>query len=121
MRLPPALSCHLRRREVCWKVPAKLMVFKLLCAAPKTWWRLKGINQLPKVFVHGCSSRVHSYPHCRAGCVRDAIGSSPFIQDAEFLKMLRMFEAAVNRFNDRFSDVVRYPWPAPAPAVPFAV
>jgi putative transposase len=27
------------------------MVFKLLCAAPKTWWRLKGINQLPKVFA----------------------------------------------------------------------
>ncbi|MHC2608546.1 transposase-like protein [Bradyrhizobium liaoningense] len=28
---------------------AKLMVFKLLCAASKTWRRLKGTNQLPKV------------------------------------------------------------------------
>ena len=28
---------------------AKLMVFKLLCAAAKTWRRLKGTNQLPKV------------------------------------------------------------------------
>src|SRR6266536_3133557 len=28
---------------------AKLMVFKLLCAASKTWGRLKGTNQLPKV------------------------------------------------------------------------
>jgi transposase-like protein len=27
----------------------KLMVFKLLCAASKTWRRLKGTNQLPKV------------------------------------------------------------------------
>ena len=28
---------------------AKLMVFKLLCAAAKTWRRLRGTNQLPKV------------------------------------------------------------------------
>jgi len=28
---------------------AKLMVFKLLCAASKTWRRLKGTNQLPKI------------------------------------------------------------------------
>jgi putative transposase len=28
---------------------ARLMVFKLLCAASKTWRRLKGANQLPKV------------------------------------------------------------------------
>ncbi|MFK4619864.1 transposase-like protein [Bradyrhizobium diazoefficiens] len=28
---------------------AKLMVFKLLCAASKTWRRLKGTNQLTKV------------------------------------------------------------------------
>jgi transposase-like protein len=28
---------------------ARLMVFKLLCAASKTWRRLKGTNQLPKV------------------------------------------------------------------------
>jgi transposase-like protein len=30
---------------------ARLMVFKLLCAASKTWWRLKGTNQLPKVIA----------------------------------------------------------------------
>ena len=28
---------------------AKLMVFKLVNAAPKTWRRLKGENQLPKI------------------------------------------------------------------------
>jgi hypothetical protein len=31
--------------------PARLMVFKLLCAASKTWRRLKGTNQLPKVIA----------------------------------------------------------------------
>jgi transposase-like protein len=30
---------------------ARLMVFKLLCAASKTWRRLKGTNQLPKVIA----------------------------------------------------------------------
>ena len=30
---------------------AKMMVFKLLCAASKTWRRLKGTNQLPKVIA----------------------------------------------------------------------
>src|SRR6202035_4107271 len=35
---------------------AKLMVFKLVNAAAKTWRRLKGENQLPKV-VQGVSSR----------------------------------------------------------------
>ena len=30
---------------------AKLMVFKLLCAASKTWRRLKGSNHLPKVIA----------------------------------------------------------------------
>ena len=30
---------------------AKLMVFKLLCAASKTWRRLKGTNQLPKLIA----------------------------------------------------------------------
>jgi transposase-like protein len=30
---------------------AKLMVFKLLCTASKTWRRLKGTNQLPKVIA----------------------------------------------------------------------
>ena len=30
---------------------AKLMVFKLLCAASKTWRRLNGTNQLPKVIA----------------------------------------------------------------------
>src|ERR1700730_2953300 len=30
---------------------AKLMVFKLLCAASKNWRRLKGTNQLPKVIA----------------------------------------------------------------------
>jgi hypothetical protein len=30
---------------------AKLMVFKLITAAAKTWRRLKGENQLPKVIT----------------------------------------------------------------------
>ena len=30
---------------------AKLMVFKLLCAASETWRRLNGTNQLPKVIA----------------------------------------------------------------------
>jgi transposase-like protein len=30
---------------------ARLMVFKLLCAASKTWRRLKGTNQLPKIIA----------------------------------------------------------------------
>jgi putative transposase len=30
---------------------AKMMVFKLLCAASKTWRRLKRTNQLPKVIA----------------------------------------------------------------------
>ena len=45
-----------RHRTVRTKGPlslttAKLMVFKLLCAASKTWRRLKGTNQLPKVIA----------------------------------------------------------------------
>jgi putative transposase len=36
---------------------AKLMVFKLLCAASKTWRRLKGTNQLPKVIAGIRSSK----------------------------------------------------------------
>jgi transposase-like protein len=32
-------------------ITARLMVFKLLCAASKTWRRLKGTNQLPKVIA----------------------------------------------------------------------
>jgi putative transposase len=32
---------------------AKLMVFKLLCTASKSWRRLKGTNQLPKVIAGG--------------------------------------------------------------------
>ncbi len=35
---------------------ARLMVFKLVMAAAKTWHRLKGENQLPKV-VHGVTFR----------------------------------------------------------------
>jgi transposase-like protein len=45
-----------RHRTVCTKgalssTTAKLMVFKLLCAASKTWRRLKGTNQLPKLIA----------------------------------------------------------------------
>jgi hypothetical protein len=32
-----------------WQDTARLMVFKLVMAASKTWRRLKGQNQLPKV------------------------------------------------------------------------
>src|SRR6266480_337688 len=39
----------LRTRGSLSPTTAKLMVFKLLCAASKTWRRLKGTNQLPKV------------------------------------------------------------------------
>jgi hypothetical protein len=38
---------------------AKLMVFKLVIAAAKTWRRLKGENQLPK-FVQGSDSKMAS-------------------------------------------------------------
>ena len=38
------------RHQRCWQhKTAKLMVFKLVMAASKTWRRLKGENQLPKV------------------------------------------------------------------------
>ena len=36
---------------------ARLMVFKLVMAAARTWHRLKGENQLPKV-VQGVTSRI---------------------------------------------------------------
>jgi putative transposase len=39
----------MRTRGSLSPTTAKLMVFKLLNAASKTWRRLKGTNQLPKV------------------------------------------------------------------------
>ena len=41
---------------------AKLMVFKLVNAAAKTWRRLKGENQLPKV-VQGVKFKKRSRGH----------------------------------------------------------
>ena len=46
VRIKPALS----------QDTARLMVFKLVMAAAKTWRRLKGENQLPKV-VQGVTFR----------------------------------------------------------------
>jgi len=40
---------RLRLRAALSAKTAKLMVFKLVTAAAKTWRRLKGENQLPKV------------------------------------------------------------------------
>ena len=40
----PAAACGNYRRGI-----ARLMAFKLVMAAAKTWRRLKGENQLPKV------------------------------------------------------------------------
>ena len=40
---------HLRTKRALSQKTAKLMVFKLVQAAAKTWWRLKGANQLPLV------------------------------------------------------------------------
>ena len=45
---------------------ARLMVFKLLCAASKTWRRLKGTNQLPKV-IAGVRFRKRHRGHPGAG------------------------------------------------------
>lgn len=39
----------------CRRLPARLMVFKLVIAASKTWRRLKGTNQLPEVVVERSS------------------------------------------------------------------
>ena len=43
--------CHrtVRTRGLLSSATAKLMVFKLIMAAAKTWRRLKGTNQLPKI------------------------------------------------------------------------
>jgi putative transposase len=38
-----------------WQDTARLMVFKLVMAASKTWRRLQGQNQLPKVHP-GCQN-----------------------------------------------------------------
>ena len=44
---------------------ARLMVFKLLCAASKTWRRLKGTNQLPKVIAGVNSKTASRSSRCR--------------------------------------------------------
>jgi putative transposase len=46
-----ATVCHpgVRPKGALSAMTAKLMVFKLVTAAAKTWRRLKGENQLPKV------------------------------------------------------------------------
>ena len=56
---------------------ARLMVFKLLCAASKTWRRLKGTNQLPKV-IAGVSFE-NGIEVTGAGKPRRLIASSPKI------------------------------------------
>ena len=58
---------------------AKLMVFKLVSSAAKTWRRLKGENQLPKV-VRGVNSKtasksLNSHAKCNAGIDRSCDGS----------------------------------------------
>ena len=55
---------------------ARLMVFKLLCAASKTWRRLKGTNQAK---VSRCQIRKRHRGHPGAGKPRRLIASSPKI------------------------------------------
>jgi hypothetical protein len=58
---------------------AKLMVFKLVTAAAKTWRRLKGENQLPKV-VKGVRFQKGHRGHRNAGSPRrliDLVTQSP--------------------------------------------
>ena len=57
---------------------ARLMVFKLVIAASKTWRRLKGTNQLPKVIAGVRIQRRHR-GHPNAGKPRRLIASSPKI------------------------------------------
>jgi putative transposase len=40
-----------RKKELLSPTTASLMVLQLICAASKTWRRLKGTNQLPKVIA----------------------------------------------------------------------
>jgi len=48
----PATEClAVRTKRSFSPTTARLMVFKLLCAASKTWRRLKGTNHLPKVIA----------------------------------------------------------------------
>jgi hypothetical protein len=46
---PATMTRPGRRKGALSQETAKLMVFKLVMAAAKTWRRLKGENQLPKV------------------------------------------------------------------------
>jgi putative transposase len=58
---------------------ARLMVFKLVMAAAKTWHRLKGENQLPKV-VGGCHLPQRRRGHQHASTERRLITASPKFQ-----------------------------------------
>jgi hypothetical protein len=55
---------------------ARLMVFKLVTAAAKTWHRLKGENQLPKV-VQGRHVHQRRRGHQHASTQRRLITASP--------------------------------------------
>ena len=77
-----------RRRTVRTKrssspMTAKLMVFKLIVAASKTWRRLKGTNQLPK--VAGGARLRRRRGHRSAGKPRRLIASSPKIPHSSLL------------------------------------
>jgi hypothetical protein len=50
-RIAPVRHRTVRTRGVLSQDTARLMVFKLIMAAAKTWRRLKGENQLPKVLA----------------------------------------------------------------------
>jgi putative transposase len=66
---------------------ARLMVFKLLCAASKTWRRLKGTNQLPKV-IAGVSFENGIEVIQVSGKPRRLIASSPKRRSAPACDML---------------------------------
>jgi hypothetical protein len=53
---------------------AKLMVFKLVTAAAKTWRRLKGENRLPKL-VQGDSKTASRSSRCRTTTPPDRMGT----------------------------------------------
>ena len=93
---------------------ARLMVFKLVMAAAKTWRRLKGENQLPKVDRRRHIQR-RRRGHQHAGKPRRLITSSPkfphssartlvivpMLRDAELVGTIGVYRQEVRPFTDK--------------------
>jgi hypothetical protein len=74
---------------------AKLMVFKLVTAAAKTWRRLKGENQLPKVVVPW---------RCRAGAGPDRRPAAAGSRSWSATRAPHRFDHAIRRARARRGD-----------------